>query len=171
MVSAKERLKLYNNKTPANGLILFCGKVFIEDGKNEKKLLIDFEPFRPINTSLYYCDNKFHVDELSCLLETDQPFGFIIMDGHGCLCASLQGSSKEIIYKFSVELPKKHGRGGQSSVRFARLRIEKRHNYLRKVCEVAVQCFIENDKVNVQGLVLAGCGDFKTELSTSQFFD
>lgn len=35
--------------------------------------------------------------------------------------------------KFSVELPKKHGRGGQSALRFARLRMEKRHNYVRKV--------------------------------------
>ena len=32
-----------------------------------------------------------------------------------------------------VDLPKKHGRGGQSALRFARLRLEKRHNYVRKV--------------------------------------
>lgn len=28
-----------------------------EEGK-EKKVNIDFEPFKPINTSLYLCDNK-----------------------------------------------------------------------------------------------------------------
>ena len=39
----------------------------------------------------------------------------------------------------SVDLPKKHGRGGQSALRFARLRMEKRHNYVRKVAELAVQ--------------------------------
>ncbi|EGR30954.1 hypothetical protein IMG5_120390 [Ichthyophthirius multifiliis] len=80
-------------------------------------------------------------------------------------------NKKQILNSFSVELPKKHGRGGQSSVRFGRLRVEKRHNYLRKVCEVAVQTFICNDKINVQGLVLAGSGDFKTELSQTQMFD
>ena len=32
-----------------------------EDGK-EKKVNIDFEPFKPINTSLYLCDNKFHTE-------------------------------------------------------------------------------------------------------------
>jgi len=32
-----------------------------EEGK-EKKVNIDFEPFRPINTSLYLCDNKFHTE-------------------------------------------------------------------------------------------------------------
>jgi peptide chain release factor subunit 1 len=33
----------------------------------------------------------------------------------------------------TVQLPKKHGRGGQSALRFARLRLEKRHNYVTKV--------------------------------------
>ena len=40
------------------------------------------------------------------------------------------------------------GRGGQSALRFARLRMEKRHNYVRKVAETAVQLYITNDKVS-----------------------
>lgn len=51
------------------------------------------------------------------------------------------------------------------------LRLEKRHNYLRKVAELAVQYFITNDKVNVTGLVVAGSADFKTELAQSDMFD
>jgi peptide chain release factor subunit 1 len=78
---------------------------------------------------------------------------------------------RKILHKFSVELPKKHGRGGQSSVRFARLRLEKRHNYLRKVAEMATSCFIENDRPNVIGLILAGSADFKTDLQKSDMFD
>jgi peptide chain release factor subunit 1 len=76
-----------------------------------------------------------------------------------------------VIHKFTVDLPKKHGRGGQSALRFSRLRDEKRHNYVRKVAELAVQHYITNDKVNVTGLVLAGSADFKTELSQSDMFD
>ena len=63
------------------------------------------------------------------------------------------------------------GRGGQSALRFARLRLEKRHNYVRKVAEVAVTLFISNDRPNIAGLVLAGSADFKTELSQSDMFD
>ena len=63
------------------------------------------------------------------------------------------------------------GRGGQSALRFARLRMEKRHNYVRKVAETAIQMFISNDRPNVAGLVLAGSADFKTELSQSDMFD
>ena len=63
------------------------------------------------------------------------------------------------------------GRGGQSALRFARLRMEKRHNYVRKVAEVATQLFITNDKPNISGLILAGSADFKTELAQSDMFD
>ena len=68
-------------------------------------------------------------------------------------------------------MPKKHGRGGQSALRFARLRMEKRHNYVRKVAETAVQCFIKDDKVCCANLILAGSADFKTELNGSDMFD
>lgn len=46
---------------PPNGLVVYCGTIVTEEGK-EKKVNIDFEPFKPINTSLYLCDNKFHTE-------------------------------------------------------------------------------------------------------------
>ncbi|XP_045604807.1 eukaryotic peptide chain release factor subunit 1 isoform X1 [Procambarus clarkii] len=169
ITSVQQRLKLYT-KVPPNGLVIYCGTIVTEEGK-EKKVNIDFEPFKPINTSLYLCDNKFHTEALSALLADDNKFGFIVMDGNGALFGTLQGNTREVLHKFTVDLPKKHGRGGQSALRFARLRMEKRHNYVRKVAETAVQLFISNDKPNIAGLVLAGSADFKTELSQSDMFD
>ena len=49
---------------PPNGLVIYCGTIVTDEGK-EKKVNIDFEPFRPINTSLYLCDNKFHTEVMS----------------------------------------------------------------------------------------------------------
>ncbi|KAI0324686.1 peptide chain release factor eRF/aRF subunit 1 [Cubamyces sp. BRFM 1775] len=169
ITSTQQRLKLYN-RVPPNGLVLFVGTILTDEGK-EKKVSFDFEPHKPINTSLYLCDNKFHTEALQELLESDSKFGFIVMDGNGTLFGTVAGNTREVIHKFTVDLPKKHGRGGQSALRFARLRDEKRHNYVRKVAELAVQHFITNDKVNVTGLVLAGSADFKTELSQSDMFD
>ncbi|KAK6587970.1 eukaryotic peptide chain release factor [Cryptosporidium xiaoi] len=169
ITSTQQRLKLYN-RTPPNGLVVYCGTLITEDGK-EKKVNIDFEPFKPINTSLYLCDNKFHVDALKELLETDDKFGFIVVDGNGALYGVVQGSAREVLLRFNVDLPKKHGRGGQSALRFARLRMEKRHNYLRKVAETATSIFITNDQVNVVALILAGSADFKNELAQSDIFD
>ncbi|KAF7731742.1 Polypeptide release factor (eRF1) in translation termination [Apophysomyces ossiformis] len=169
ITSTQQRLKLYT-RVPNNGLVVYCGTIVTEEGK-EKKVNIDFEPHKPINTSLYLCDNKFHTEALSELLEADAKFGFIIMDGNGALFGTLSGNTRDVIHKLQVDLPKKHGRGGQSALRFSRLREEKRHNYVRKVAELAVNFFITADKVNVAGLVLAGSADFKTELSQSDMFD
>ena len=132
---------------------------------------IDLEPFKPINTSLYRCDNIFHTDELKSLLEEDDKFGFLIMDGNGSLFGTLQGNTKTIINKFTVDLPKKHSKGGQSSKRFARIRTESRHNYLRKVGESLTSAFITNDVPNVKGLILAGSASFKNDLRKSDLFD
>lgn len=170
ITSTQQRLKLYS-KCPKNGLVMYCGTVITEDGK-ERKVNIDFEPFKQINTSLYLCDNKFHTEDLNELLMDDEAFGFIIMDGNGSLYGTVQGSAREILHKFSVDLPKKHGRGGQSALRFARLRLEKRHNYVRKVAELATQLFVpDGQRPNIRGLVLAGSADFKSELMRSDLFD
>lgn len=151
-------------------MVVYCGEIITSEGK-ERKINIDFEPFKPINTSLYLCDNKFHTEALSELLESDQRFGFIVMDGNGSLFGTLSGNTREILQKLSVDLPKKHGRGGQSALRFARLREEKRHNYVRKIAELAAQNFLTNDKINVAGLILAGSADFKNDLNQSDMFD
>ena len=60
ITSTQQRLKLYN-RVPNNGLVVYCGTIITDEGK-EKKVNIDFEPFKPINTSLYLCDNKFHIE-------------------------------------------------------------------------------------------------------------
>lgn len=169
ITSTQQKLKLYN-KVPPNGLLIYCGTILTDEGK-EKMVNIDLEPFKPINTSLYLCDNKFHVECLTELLESDMRFGFIVIDGNGALFGTLCGNTREVIHKITVDLPKKHGRGGQSALRFSRLRTEKRHNYVRKVAEIAVQVFISTDKVNVAGIVLAGSADFKSDLKNSDMFD
>jgi peptide chain release factor subunit 1 len=45
-------LKLYKS-VPPNGLVLFCGVIKMGDGKTEKKVLIDLEPFKKINVIAY----------------------------------------------------------------------------------------------------------------------
>jgi len=170
ITSTREKLKLYKT-TPSNGLVIFCGQILMDDNKTEKRLTLDIEPFRPTQNFLYRCENRFHSDCLSYLLEDDEKFGFIIVDGSGALFATLQGNVRNILQKIVVELPKKHGRGGQSANRFARLREEKRHNYVRKVAELATQNFITDNRPNVKGIIMAGSADFKTVISESDMFD
>jgi peptide chain release factor subunit 1 len=125
------------------------------------------EPIKPINIFTYRCDSVFLTDPLKEMLEATEKYGFLVVDGNGCLFATVQGNTETVLHKFSEDLPKKHGRGGQSALRFARLRLEARHNYVTKCCELATKLFVDPDtnKPNVKGLVTAGFADFKEQVA------
>ncbi len=161
ITSTLSQLKMYN-KTPANGLLVYCGIAMVNS--KEKMVHISFEPHKPLNTSFYNCGDIFDLSPLEYLLKATETFGFVIMDGNGCLFATLQGNIKTILQKFSVELPNKHNKGGQSSVRFARLRVEKRDAYLKRCSELTTHHFITNNIPNITGIIFAGHASFKTDL-------
>jgi peptide chain release factor subunit 1 len=165
IVAVQQKLRLYT-RTPLNGLLIFCGQV-----TDDKRINLAFEPLRPVTASFYLCHDKFQTDILRDMLTNDKTYGFIIIDGHGCMFATLCGYVKTILFSYSVDLPNKIKNGGQSSGRFQRIRQEKRHNYVTKVCEYAVKFFIKDNKPNVVGLILAGSADFKSQLSEAQGFD
>lgn len=104
ITSAKEKLKAYQSM-PKNGLIIFCGA----------EISTDLEPFKPVQSKLYKCDNRFHTECLDYLLEDDKKFGFVIVDATGALFATVQGNDSTTLHELSVELPKKHGKGGMSA--------------------------------------------------------
>jgi len=105
-------------------------------------------------------------------MEKDEKTGFIIIDGKGLLIGQLNGNRKEIISKLPVNLPKKHGRGGQSAARFGRIRLEKRNLFLKKVSEICNQHFIpDGQKINVEGIIIGGSSEFKNELNSSELLD
>lgn len=162
IVSAQNKLKTYN-KNPPNGLAIYTGTIMLDSNK-EKKVTYGISPIKPINTSLYMCDSRFHVESLLSQFEDESKYGFVIVDGHGSLFATLQGNTQTIIQSISTDLPKKHGRGGQSSVRFARLRVEKRLAYVKKVAEIMVGFFISGSTQNVEGVIIGGNADIKNEL-------
>ena len=88
ITSTREKLKLYK-AIPENGLVLFCGVILMEDNKTEKKVTYDLEPYKPLHANTYKCQNTFYTEPLLALLEDDEKFGFIVMDGNGVLFATL----------------------------------------------------------------------------------
>ena len=161
VTSAQQRLKLYRS-IPTNGLVILCGTVQME---KEKKLSISFEPPKPLHTYLYMCDNKFHLDPLiESLGSNTKTIGFIIIDGNGLTVATLCDNVKKILHKFTVDLPKKHGRGGQSKLRFERLAEEARHNFRTKSREIIERFFFDGCRPVVDGIILAGSGSMKNKL-------
>lgn len=171
ITSTQQRLKKYNT-TPKNGLVIYCGSVQLEgSGGKDKKITIDIVPFKPIGKFMYLCDNRFHTDVFDSILEDNDRYGFIIMDGGGALFAQVYGNEKNILHRFTVDLPPKHRKGGQSALRFSRLQEEARNNFVRKTAEFAVSHFIDNDVPSIKGLIIAGFADFKSVLMKSPYFD
>jgi len=150
---------------PTNGLALFCGCIG-KDGK-DKKLFV-FEPLKPLVSGLYRCDSKFHLGPLYEQLEASRTYGFIVIDGNGVSIHTLSGNARRALFKLEVNLPNKHGRGGQSKNRFAHIREEKRGWYTTRVAEVAVEKFINSATCmpNVDGIVLAGFAQLKEEVQS-----
>eukprot|EP01084_Bolivina_argentea_P169567 293936_1 len=163
LTTAQQILKLYT-KIPQNGLVLYCGTVITDKGK-EKRLSMHFEPFKPIKKNLYLCDNKFHVDPLQKMLSCSPIFGFIIIDRTECLYGILTGTDIQIKHTVTIELPRKYDRD------CARFRSDKRCDYVHKCAALATQYFITNDGACVEGLVLAGVAGYKYELYESDLFD
>lgn len=87
------------------------------------KVCFTLEPLKPITNKMYLCDKRFHVEALVDQLEDRRKYGFVVIDGHGTLFAMVRGSTAEVVQKVDTHLPRKHNKGGQSSNRFARLRL------------------------------------------------
>ncbi|KAH3764669.1 peptide chain release factor eRF/aRF subunit 1 [Pelomyxa schiedti] len=166
MGQVKTALLKWMADNPADGgICLFYGR-----GKNNQTYseVIIPEAKMHLPKSVYFCDAKFHVGPIFEMLEqSPNAYAFIVVDGKGSIFALLQNGCCKVLHHINVDLPNKHGRGGQSALRFNRLRVEARHNFLTKINELAVRAFIDADgQVNVRGIVIAGVASLKTEVST-----
>jgi peptide chain release factor subunit 1 len=185
MSTVISRLKAIKS-TPPNGLAIFCGMVATkggdysdgdEQGKTKmKKVTVVLEPLHPIKHNLYHCDSRFHAEQLIQQLEEQEHsdcYGFIVVDGSGALFGHLKGSNARVLNSFTVTLPKKHSKGGQSSERFARLRTEARQAYMKQVAEKALKYFIDPQSTlpSVTGIIIAGSANIKDDIVNGQYLD
>jgi len=76
------------------------------------------------------------VKALTALLADDSKFGFIVMDGNCALFGSLSGNTREVLHKFTVDLPKKHGNSPSAGVSWCQITQE---NLLS--ASFSLQCF------------------------------
>lgn len=158
------RLESYS-QTPKNGLVLFSGTVSSEETGHKKTLVESVTPPKEVLSSIYTCGKRF---DTSVLEEKEPDFsethGFVVINGESAIFGLQKGVRLQTLWKTSVDLPKKHRRGGQSALRFDRQREEKRHNFLRKVTDSAKTHFLQNNLPNCAGLILAGTANLKNEL-------
>lgn len=132
---------------------------------------IVFEPPKKLNKSFYICDRKFFVDEIIEMYSAnDICFGVIFFSGNGYDIYKVIKSgnffeNKKILTK-NIKLPNQHKTGGQSALRFSRIRDEFIHNYITMSAEHIVSIFMSKNNTicNINGLIIAGSGQIKHKL-------
>jgi peptide chain release factor subunit 1 len=167
----QQRLKLYKD-TPERGLVVFCGAVPPEGGGpigSEVIKVWELEPPKDLTTSLYRCDDHFHVDILKDMLKDDNLIGFLAIDTKDAGWGLLHGDKIEVLRETSSGVAGKHRQGGQSARRFERLREMELSYYYNRVAEVTKEFFI--DIYPVKGLIVSGPGPTKEDFLKENYLE
>ncbi|HOZ35392.1 MAG TPA: peptide chain release factor aRF-1 [archaeon] len=153
-------LRQIDFKLPETGLVLFSGNVSENPAKNDVVLLTVIPP-KPLTTKLYWCDSEFHIAPLEDMSLTDEVYGLVTIDKREATVAVLTGKSYHIVVHETSGVPGKTRAGGQSSVRFERLREKAAQDFYRRVGERMSISMVDIPKL--KGIIVGGPGMTKNE--------
>jgi peptide chain release factor subunit 1 len=164
-----EQLKLFK-ETPENGLIIFCGAIPNDKGIGKEKIEIyPILPPKPVQISLYRCDDHFWTDHLKEMMKDDKVIGILSIDTQETGIGILTGDHWEVIDSLTSGVAGKHRQGGQSARRFERLRENELNEYYHRVAEHTKQVFL--DQYNIKGSIVGGPGPTKENFLREEYLD
>ena len=164
-----EHLKLFKT-TPDNGLVIFCGAIPNDKGIGKEKIeLFSVIPPKPIQISLYRCDDHFWTDHLKDMLKDEKVIGILAIDTTEAGLGILTGDRWETVDTLTSGVAGKHRQGGQSARRFERLRENELNEYYHRVADHSKAVFI--DQYNVKGLIVGGPGPTKENFLKEEYLD
>ena len=104
-------------------------------------------------------------------MNTSPPvFGIVVIGSTECSYGTLVENHLTILHKFSSKIPVKRN-DSESAIRFGRIQMEKRHNYIRHVSDMAVHLFTTDEILNIDGLIMVGPPDMIIKLYEMNIFD
>jgi len=164
-----EHLKLFK-ETPDNGLVIFCGAIPNDKGIGKEKIeLYSVIPPKPVQISLYRCDDHFWTDHLKDMLKDEKVIGILAIDTTEAGLGILTGDRWETVDTLTSGVSGKHRQGGQSARRFERLRENELNEYYHRVADHAQKVFI--DQYSVKGLIVGGPGPTKDNFLKEEYLD
>jgi len=144
------------DKTPPNGLAVFCGNLAAGEGKIDLRVW-SIEPPIPLNTRIYRCDKNFVLDILEDMMVEHQVYGLVVLDRRDATIALLKGKTIIPLKTTHSEVPGKFKAGGQSAARFARLREGAIKEHFKKIADYMKEQFLPLG-TNLKGIILGGPG-------------
>lgn len=143
-------------RTPANGVAVFCGNIAAGEGKIDMRVW-SIEPPTPLNIRIYRCDKNFVTDILEDMLVEHQVYGLVVLDRRDASIAILKGKTIILLKTTHSEVPGKFKAGGQSAPRFARLREGAIRDHFKKIADYMKEQFLPLGN-NLKGIILGGPG-------------
>ena len=121
-----------------------------------------FEPPKKISKSFYVCDKRFHLDSILEMYKEEHVNGIVFVDGESysfyMVFKSGDHMESKKILSDEVDLAKRHRKGGQSQLRFSRLRDISENNYITKLSELIIKVFMADNNTTylIERLIIAG---------------
>ncbi|OPX69714.1 MAG: Peptide chain release factor subunit 1 [Methanoregulaceae archaeon PtaB.Bin056] len=167
--SILSRLKYYKNPPP-HGMAVFCGTVQLQGDRTDLECTI-IEPPEPLNLYMYRCSSNFELEPLKQMLEEKSVYGLLVLDRREAYWGFLRGNRIEPVGGITSTVPGKQRKGGQSSVRFARLREIAINEFYTKIGERASDIFLaEKDFFErFKGVLIGGPSPTKEEFEAGQY--
>ncbi len=167
--SILSRLKYYK-KPPENGMAVFCGTINVGGDRTDLECTI-IDPPEPLNLYLYRCSSNFELEPLKEMLEEKFVYGLLVLDRREAYWGFLRGNRIDPIGGTTSTVPGKQRKGGQSSVRFQRLREIAINEFYVKVGERSSNAFLaEKDFFErFKGLLVGGPSPTKEEFEAGSY--
>jgi peptide chain release factor subunit 1 len=126
-------------------------------------------PPQRVPHSLYLCDCRFHTDMLEEMIAPTDKVGFAVCDGQTAMVATVSGRRRHVHGTLTSAAKSRSRRGGQSAVRFERLRDHAEHDYIKAIGELMLRSFVGMDEraeptALVTRIILAGPAGIKNLL-------
>ena len=145
-------LKNYK-KTPDSGLALYAGNISQKEGTQDIQLWV-IEPPKPLNVRAYRCDQRFLIEPLKEMLQTEEVYGLLVIDRKEATIGLLEGKQIKVLRKLTSGVPGKIKAGGQSSQRFARITEGLAKEFFRRVADAMKELFFELPRL--KGILIGG---------------
>lgn len=167
--SILSRLKYYKNP-PENGMAIFCGTIKLGGDRTNLECTI-IEPPDPLNLFMYRCSSNFELEPLQEMLVEKEVYGLIVIDRREAYIGFLRGNRIEPITGVTSTVPGKQRKGGQSAMRFQRLRLIAINEFYKKVGDRSSEIFLaEKDFFDrFKGVLIGGPTPTKEEFMDGNY--